>query len=66
MVGWHHGLKGHDFEQTMGDSERQGSQGHCTAWGCKELNTTSQLKNNKNQPSPGSRNSHTHRLLDIR
>ena len=25
MVGWHHRLNGHEFEQTMGDSEGQGS-----------------------------------------
>ena len=25
MVGWHHGLKGHEFEQTPGKSEGQGS-----------------------------------------
>ena len=25
MVGWHHQLKEHEFEQTLGDSERQGS-----------------------------------------
>jgi len=25
MVGWHHGLNGHEFEQTPGDSEGQGS-----------------------------------------
>ena len=24
MVGWYHRLNGHDFEQTLGDSERQG------------------------------------------
>ena len=24
MVGWHHGLNGHEFEQTPGESERQG------------------------------------------
>ena len=24
MAGWHHGLKGHEFEQTPGDSEGQG------------------------------------------
>ena len=23
MVGWHHGLNGHEFEQTLGDSEGQ-------------------------------------------
>ena len=25
MVGWHHRLNGHEFEQTPGDSEGQGS-----------------------------------------
>ena len=25
MVGWHHRLNGHEFEQTLGDSERQGN-----------------------------------------
>ena len=25
MVGWHHWLNGHEFEQTLGDSEGQGS-----------------------------------------
>ena len=24
MVGWHHGLNGHEFEQTLGDSEGKG------------------------------------------
>ena len=25
MVGWHHWFNGHEFEQTLGDNERQGS-----------------------------------------
>ena len=25
MVGWHHQFNGHEFEQTPGDSEKQGS-----------------------------------------
>ena len=25
MVGWHHQLNGHEFEQTLGESEGQGS-----------------------------------------
>ena len=25
MVGWHHQFNGHEFEQTLGDSEGQGS-----------------------------------------
>ena len=27
MVGWHHRLSGHEFEQTPGDSEEQGKPG---------------------------------------
>ena len=27
MVGWYHQLNGHEFEQTLGDSERQGCLG---------------------------------------
>ena len=40
MVGWHPWLNGHEFEQTPGDGEEQGSLGCCTSWGCKELITT--------------------------
>ena len=29
MVGWHHRLIGHDFEQTPGDSEGQGGLACC-------------------------------------
>ena len=29
MVGWHHGLSGHEFEQTLGHSEGQGSLACC-------------------------------------
>ena len=36
MVGWHHWLNGHEFEQTPGDSEGQGSLACCTPWGQKE------------------------------
>ena len=43
MVGWHHLLNGHEFEQTLGDSEGQGS---CSAWGCKVSDTTERLNNN--------------------
>ena len=47
IVGWHHGLKGHKFEQAAGDSEGQRSLACCSPWGCKELDTTEQLNNNK-------------------
>ena len=32
MVGWHHQLNGHEFEQTLGDSEGQGSLACCNPW----------------------------------
>jgi len=41
MVGWHHQLNGHKFEQTLGDSEGQRSLVSCSAWGHKESDTTS-------------------------
>ena len=46
MVGWHYWLNEHEFEQTLGDSEGQGSLVCCSPWGCKELVTTQQLNNN--------------------
>ena len=36
MVGWHHQLNGHEFEQTLGDGEGQGTLAYCSPWGCKE------------------------------
>ena len=45
MVGWHHQLSGHEFEQTLGDSKGQGSLAYCSSWGGKESNTTEQLNN---------------------
>ena len=36
MVGWHHQLSGHEFEQTQGDGEGQGSLVCCSPWGRKE------------------------------
>ena len=36
MVGWHHWLNGHEFEQTLGDSEGKRSLAYCSPWGCKE------------------------------
>ena len=40
MVGWHHRLNAHAFEQTSGDSEEQGSLECCRPWGCKESDMT--------------------------
>ena len=46
MVGWHHQLNGHEFEQTPGDSEGQGGLACCSPWGCKESDMNYQLNNN--------------------
>ena len=40
MVGWHHWLKEHEFEQTPGDSEGQGRLECCAPWGQKESDMT--------------------------
>ena len=42
MVGWHHQLNGHEFEQTLGDGEGQGGLACCIPWGREELDTTEQ------------------------
>ena len=40
MVGWHHLLNGHEFEQAPGVGEGQGSLACCSPWGHKESDTT--------------------------
>ena len=47
MIEWHHRLKGHEFEQTLGEGEGQGSLAHCSPWGHQESDTTQQLKISK-------------------
>ena len=49
MVGWHHCLNGHEFEQTVGDSEGQGSLVYRSPWSHKESDTTEQLNNNNSK-----------------
>ena len=46
MVGWHHCLNGHGFEQTPGYSEGQGSLKCCSPRGRKESDMTELLNNN--------------------
>ena len=43
MVGWHHGLNGHEFVQAPGDGEGQGSLVCCSPWSQKESDTTELL-----------------------
>jgi len=37
MVKYHRQPNGHEFEQTLEESEEQGSLAGCNAWGLKEL-----------------------------
>ena len=55
MVGWHHQLKGHEFEQAPGDGEGQGILVCCSPWGCKELDMTEQVNNNSWRQTLGDR-----------
>ena len=56
MVGWHHQLDGHEFEQAPGvgdgtgdgTGDGQGSLACCSPWGHKESNTTQRLNSNSN------------------
>ena len=49
MVGWHHRLNGHEFEQTPGNVG-QGNLACCSPRGCKDL--TEQLNNTNNEQKP--------------
>ena len=40
MVGLHHRLDGHKFEQSPGTGNGEGSLTCCSPWGCKELDVT--------------------------
>ena len=43
MIGWHHPINGHEFEQALGVGDGQGSLVCGSPWGCKESDTTKQL-----------------------
>ena len=45
MVGWHHQLNGHEFQQTLGDDKEQRSLKCYSPWDCKESDTTEHLNN---------------------
>ena len=46
MVGRHHQLDGHEFEQAPGVGDGQESLASCNSWGWNDLDTTEQLSNN--------------------
>ena len=52
IIGWHHPLNGHDFEQALGDGEGQGSLVCCRPWSQEEWDKTERLNDNKAH-SPG-------------
>ena len=43
MVGRHHQLEGHEFEQVLGVGDGQGSMACCSPWGHKDSDMTEQL-----------------------
>ena len=45
IVGWHHQLDGHEFDQALGDGEGQGSLACYSPWRCKESDMTERLNN---------------------
>ena len=47
MVGWHHRLNGHEFEQTLGVGDGQGSLACSSPWGLEESDMTERLNNCK-------------------
>ena len=51
IVGWHHRLDGHEFEQAPGLGDGQGSLLCCSPWSCKESDTTEWLNNKHIQRS---------------
>ena len=47
MAGWYHRLNGHEFEQTPGDGEGQGSLAYCKEWDrTEQLNNITYMKSN--------------------
>ena len=43
MIGWHHRLEGHEFEQALGVGDGQGNLAGCSPWGHKESDMTELL-----------------------
>ena len=65
IVGWHHWLDGHEFEQAPGAGDEQGSLASCSPWGCKELDMTEQL-NSTHEYTQGFINTYISLLCQLR
>ena len=61
MVGWHHRVNGHEFEQAPGNGEVQGSLVCYSPWGHKESDTTDRLNNSNCETVPALTDSLTRR-----
>ena len=53
MVGWHHRLDGHEFEQAPEGGDGQGSMAYCSSWGLKESDVPEQLNSSNKPTTPG-------------
>ena len=58
MVGWHHGLNGHEFEQAPGVGDGQGSLACCSAWGRKESDVTEDTHRASTHTCPNTQSYH--------
>ena len=56
MVGLHHQLSGHEFEQAPGDGKRQETLVCCSPSGYKESDTTKWLNNNNEKTNKQKKN----------
>ena len=67
MVGWHHCLNGHEFEQALRDNKGQGGLMCCSPWGLKESDLTERLNNNHLlKKNPVSKDSDNQRCWGLR
>jgi len=53
MLGWHHHLNGHNFEQALGNDKGQRKMERGSPWGGKESDMTELLKNSSRSPDSG-------------
>ena len=44
MVGWHHQLNEHEYEQALGDGEGQESVTCCSPWGHKQIDSATMVE----------------------
>ena len=65
LIGWHHRLNGHEFEQALGDGEGQGNLVCCSPCGCKESELTERLYNKDLTTGPPGNSPSVHFLINF-